>query len=340
MTDSDQPPTPDLLTDLLTEGNHEETVAGLYRLDTADVDARKRGLREIRPVAQERPSSFDGLAVPFETFLTDPDRAVRLTTAKLFVTLAASEPHVVLPVVDSLVERLADDEEFYYVRARCAETLGYVALESPEDVSDPELLADFRIGLSFDEPEVKEKLAKALAYVTLGDPSRLRHQVSSLAEQLDDERDLVRYHLCTALVVVGCEYPEKLSESAGDLRERLDDENPYVRGRAAEGLALVVRSGASVDPMPDLDRVETVAEEPPPFLTDRVGFLRGVLGDDEGSEETPAGFGTVESIRDGTDDVVEAITSPDDSECPHCGLDLSDGGPPMCPRCGAPHRVI
>lgn len=103
----------------------------------------------------------------------DEGRAIRLTTAKLFVALAQSEPPAVLPVVDMRADRLADDEEFYYVRARCAEALGYTAVDSPEEVTNPETLADLRIGLSFDESEVKEKLAKALAYVALGNPGRL-----------------------------------------------------------------------------------------------------------------------------------------------------------------------
>jgi hypothetical protein len=207
MSEPEQPPTPDCLTALLEEGEYRETVACLNRLGAADAETRKHALRAVRDIAEEPPYSFDGLASPLSTFLTDEDRAVRLTTAKLFVTLAQSEPAAVLPAFDALAERLADDEEFYYVRARSAEALGYVAVDSPEEVTDPETVADLRIGLEFDEPEVKEKLAKALAYVALGDPSRLRHQIDSLAEYLDDDTELVRYHLCTALVVVGCDYP-------------------------------------------------------------------------------------------------------------------------------------
>lgn len=337
MSEPDQPPTPDRLIDFLENGDNEEAMACLDRLEGADEGTRKRVLRAVRNVADERPAAVDGFASSLGTFLTDESRAVRLTTAKLFGTLAQSDPAIVLSEVDSLAERLADDEEFYYVRARCAEALGYMAVEAPEKVTDPETLADLRVGLSFDESEVKEKLAKALAYVALGDPSRLRYHVSSLAEHLDTERDLVRYHLCTALVVVGCEYPERLSEAADELRDRVDDENPYVRGRAVEGLALIVRSDASIEPVPALDEVGSVVEDPPVFLTDRVEFLRKELADDETSVETPAGLGTAESIRDETDDIVKAITSPDGSECPHCGLELSKDGPPMCPRCGAPH---
>jgi hypothetical protein len=99
------------------------------------------------------------------------------------------------------------------------------------------MLADLRIGLSFDEPEVKEKLSKTLEHVALGDPERLAHHVSTLAEHLDDEDELVRYHLCTALMIVGCESPETLTEVSNALDARLDDENVYVRGRAVEALA-------------------------------------------------------------------------------------------------------
>jgi HEAT repeat protein len=337
MTESDQPTAPDRLLELLDEADYAEAVAGLDRLAGADADVRKRALRAVRDVVEERPGAFETLGAPLSTFLTDEKRAVRLTTAKLFVTLARSNPEAVLPAVDALAARLADDEEFYYVRARCAEALGYAAVESPPAVTDPETLADLRIGLSFDEPEVKEKLAKALTYVAIGDPSRLRHQVASLAEHLDDENELVRYHLCTTLVVVGCAYPAKLVEAAEPLRERLADANPYVRGRAAEAFGLLAASEADVGTVPDLDGIEGEDEDPPTFVTDRVAFCRRRLGTDQ-SEETPDGVGTVESIRDGTDEVVEEMTTSGDGVCPNCGLGLPEGGPPMCPRCGTPRR--
>jgi HEAT repeat protein len=334
MTTPDQPPSPDHLIDLLDEGAHEETAACLDRLGTADTDARKRALRALRSVAAERPGALGELAAPLSAFLTDEARAVRLTTAKLFVTLAESEPAAVLPAVDVLAERLAADEEFYYVRARCAEALGYVAVEAPEAVTDPEKLADLRVGLEFDEPEVKEKLAKALACVALGDPSRLRHQVTSLAEHLDDGNELVRYHLCTALVTVGCDHPGRLADATDALRERLTDENPYVRGRAAEALGLAAESDAEIDAAPDIDVTDT-SDEAPSFLIDRTRYLRRRLdGTQPGAE--PAGVGTTASLRDGIEAVVEEMTSPDDGECPHCGLELPASSPPMCPRCGVP----
>ncbi|MBV0902924.1 HEAT repeat domain-containing protein [Haloarcula salina] len=335
MSEPEQPPTPDRLTALLEEGDHQETVACLDQVGAADAEARKRSLRAVRDIAEGPPRSFDGLAGPLSTFLTDEDRAVRLTTAKLFVTLAQSEPAAVLPAVDALADRLADDEEFYYVRARCAEALGYVAVDSPEDVTDPQTLADLRIGLEFDEPEVKEKFAKALAYVALGDPDRLRHQVDSLADHLDDDNELVRYHLCTALVVIGCEHPAEQADAEGMFRALLTDVNPYVQGRAAEALGLLAESTVAVEVGSVLDDIIAEDEETSSFLTDRVRFCRQHLAG-EPCESAPAEVGTIKSIQDGTDDVVEVMTSPDEGECPHCGLAFPDGAPPMCPRCGAP----
>lgn len=336
MTDDDQTPEPDFLRALLEDGEDDAIVSELERLGTADVDTRKDALRAARDVASEQPGRFDGVVTSFAAFLTDDDRAVRLTTAKLFAVLAEGQSEVALAAVDALAERVADDDEFYLVRARCAEALGYVARDVPEAVGDPEILADFRVGLSFERTEVREKLAKALADVALGDPSRLRHHVASLADHLDDDSELVRYHLCTALVVVGCERPERLSDAADALRELLHDESPQVRARAAEGLALLVRAGESVESVPDRSGIESATDDPPSFLTDRVDWLRAVCDPDEPTSP-PDSVGTVESIRAETADVVEAITSPDgDSECPHCGLDLPGGEPPLCPRCGAP----
>lgn len=335
MSDPDQPPAPDRLPHLLREGAREQSVACLDRLRTVDAEDRRHALRAARSLAEERPTVFEGLATPLSPFLTDEDRATRLTTAKLFAALAESEPVVVLPVVGDLAGRLADDDEFYYVRARCAEALGYVAVEAPDEATDPETLAELRIGLEFDEPEVREKLAKALACVALGDPGRLRHQVGSLAGHLGDDNELVRYHLCTALVVVGCEHPAKLANAEAALRERLTDESAYVRGRAAEALGVLAGSDVAVESVPGLDDVGVEDDGTRSFLADRVRFCRRRLSD-ERTEASPPEVGTVASVRNGTADAVEEIISPDDEECPHCGLALPTGGPPMCPRCGAP----
>jgi HEAT repeat protein len=323
MCEPDQSLTP-RLTNLLDKGDSEEVSACLDRLSGADTDTRKRAIQSVRDLAEERPTVCRGLATLLSTFLTDDDRAVRLTTAKLFVTLARSVPGAVVDAVDALAARLADDDEFYYVRARCAEALGYLALDHPDAVSDPELLAEFRVGLQFEEAEVKEKLAKALEYVALGDPGRLQHQVGRLADHLDDESELVRYHLTTVFIVVGCAHPDRLAEVRTQLEARLDDPNPYVRGRAAEAIGVAPDRGELAA---ELQRLRESDES---FVADRARFA--VSGDS--ADES---LGTREGVRETTERALEAITTPEtDGECRHCGCALPAGGPPTCPRCGAP----
>jgi HEAT repeat protein len=337
MDDSTHPPPSDRLVDLLEQNARKEAIERLDTVQRAPAEDRKATVRSLRRLAEDRAEVVGEICPALTSFLRDEERSVRLTTAKLFVALAEAVPDAVAPVVSPLADRLADEGEFYYVRARAAEALGYVALEHPEAVDDPAILADLRVGLAFDEPEVEEKLSKALEYVALGDPGRLRHQVGSLVGHLDDERELVRYHLSTALVAIGCEHPEKLSAVADALEERLGDESPYVRGRVAEALAVLAQSEAGLDPKPDLEGVDPEDAESPSFLTDCVSLLRRAMQEDDQSNEPTDGLGTIESIRGGTDDVVEKITTPDGGgECQRCGLALPEGGPPMCPRCGAP----
>ena len=198
-----------------------------------------------------------------------------------------------------------------------------------------QLLFDF--GLSFDEPEVKEKLAKALEYVALGDPGRLAHLVSNLTEHLDDDQELVRYHLCTALVLVGCDAPGTLAGARDALAARLTDENVYVRGRAAEALGLLTRSETTDSVRPESELV-TVADDEESFAAERARFALDAIGEGDASRDSADGIGTVESVRGMTQGIVEDITAPDaDNECPHCGLALPKSGPPMCPQCGAPY---
>src|SRR6056297_3700526 len=105
MTDPDRQPSPDRPSELLSEGSREEAIDALTRLEAADAEARKRAVRTLRDLAEKESSAFDGLATPLTTFLNDEERAIRLTTAKLFVALARSEPAVVRPVVDALAAR-------------------------------------------------------------------------------------------------------------------------------------------------------------------------------------------------------------------------------------------
>lgn len=338
MDDSTHPQV-DSVVDLLERNAQDEALAWLDQIETAPASDRKTVLRSLKAVAEDHPSVLDPVASALTRFLEDDERAVRLTTAKLFVALAESTPETVVPVVSSLADRLAAADEFYYVRARCAEALGYVALERPAAVASPEMLADFRLGLSFDEPEVREKLAKALECVASGDPSRLRHHVSTLADHLDDENELVRYRLATALVVIGCEHPGWLVDTANALAERLDDENPHVRGRAAEALGLLARVERDDVTLPESRLEELEADDDVErFVVKRVRFALESVGQSDTPGQVPNEIGSLTGVRNTTDEAVDAITSPDgDGECPHCGLELPEGAPPMCPRCGAPY---
>ena len=333
MDESTEPPPVDRVDELLAAGRLEEVRACLDHLETVASDDRKAVLRSLRDLAADRSAAFEGITPALVSFLDD-ERAVRLTAVKLLVAVAEDVPEVVRPVVDPLADRLADDEEFYFVRARSAEALGYVALADPEAVATPEVVAELRIGLEFDEPEVTAKLAKALAHVALADPRRLRHQVGKLAAHLDDEQAVVRYHLCTALVATGCEHPNALADGRDALVARLDDDNEYVRGRVAEALGLYAGTVAASD-LP-VDDVERLVDDESSFVSPRAAFALAAL--DSTDEAVPHGrIPEIESIRNATDRIADEITTPTtDGECPHCGLELPDGGPPVCPGCGAP----
>jgi HEAT repeat protein len=331
---SDSPPI-DHVIQLLERNEPEEARTCLEIIQTHPVEDRKSALRSLRAVTEDSRAIVEPLCPALTAFLEDEARAVRLSTAKLLVAIAEVDPASVEPVVEALASRLADDDEFYYVRARCAEALGYVALDYPEAVASPETLADLRIGLSFDESEVKEKLAKALEHVALGDPSRLRHQVPTLADHLDNENELVRYHLATALVVVGCEFPDCLDAATDALRTRLDDENEYVQGRAAEALGLLAGSATEFTMS---DEITDLVDVDSSFVAPRAQFAVSMMEAEQESPSPANDIGTIPSIRGTTDDIVTEITSPDTAgECPHCGLSVPDTGPPMCPRCGAPY---
>lgn len=325
MTDQSPP-----VVDLLERDEQEAATTRLEETLTKALDDRQSTMRALRTLATDRPEVVAPVCPTLERFLEDDDRSVRLSTAKLFAALADASPDTVVPQVPALADRLADESEFYYVRARSAEALGYVAVEHPDVVGTPETVADLRIGLSFDEQAVREKLAKALEHVALGDPSRLRHHVGDIVEHLDDDSELVRYHLCTTLVVVGCEHPETLEDARELLRERLADESDHVSGRAAEALGVFARAVET-----DGRLGEELQAEGDQFLTDRVAFALDACG-----ATTEGGFpetvGTLEGVAETTAPAVDAITSPD-GDCPQCGLELPENGPPMCPRCGAPY---
>lgn len=326
--------TPDTdIATMLEHGRKDDVLTALEQLSAADAADQQACLRSLKAVADDHPELFDGVLSTLTCFLEDNERPTRLTAAKLFVAVSDGAPDSVVPVVPMLAERLADESEFYYVRARCAEALGYVAIDHPDAVATPAVVADLCIGLEFDEPEVREKLAKALAHVALGDPARLRHQVDSLADHLRADSELVRYYLSTAIVVTGCACPERLTDAREALKSRLEDKNPYVCGRAAEALGLLAGTGAGESfPRAQLEAL-TADDE---FVAKRAQFaLTQYHGEELGNEST--GIASTDAIRTRTTDIVEEIRTPEsDGACPHCGLSLPESGPPLCPGCGTP----
>lgn len=331
---------PDRLDALLAAEAHEAAVECLDGLQDGAVEERKAAIRSLRDLADDGETVPGPLVEPLAGYLTDDDRAVRLSTAKLFVSLARNESDSVLPATTTLGARLADESEFYFVRARAAEALGYVAVDHPDAVASPDVLADLTVGLSFDELEVRVELAKALEHVALGDPTRLDHRVGTLAEHLDDDEALVRYHLASALVVVGCAVPGSLDAGREQLVARLDDENRFVRGRAAEALGLRSSADAAAgtdDGVPTAD-LEALLDDDP-FVAERAHFaIPGENGDGDVAGPDGDGIGTIDGVAAETADVAAEIAAPEtDGECPHCGLELSETGPRFCPQCGAPY---
>ncbi|GAB3689068.1 hypothetical protein GCM10028857_23990 [Salinarchaeum chitinilyticum] len=356
MDDAPTAPTATRLLDLdepeAAERSIEDAIA---ELESAPADDRKATIRSLRDRIEADPDRLERardeveeLLAALVTFLTDEERAVRLTTAKLFVAVARPLPEAVEPTVPALGERLADDEEFYFVRARAAEALGYVALASPDVVASPDTLADLTVGLAFDEPAVKTKLAKALEHVALGDPARLAHHAETIAEHVDDEDELVRYHCSTALAAIASERPDAVVPVSDELAERVavesqdGEDGAFVLGRLCETLGILARS-AAVDVPETICREfdepgEPSAVERPdePFAVDRIEFARSAASPHDRTDvDLPATIGTVEGIEATTDDAVEAMTAPDDA-CPDCGIARPPQGPPVCPGCGAP----
>lgn len=157
---------------------------------------------------------------------------------------------------------------------------------------------------------MKEKLAKALEFVAESNLERLRHHVSTLAEHLDDDNDLVRYHLVTALTAIGCADPERLVPVSTDLENRVGDENEYVHGRAVEALGVLLQEVLLCDEFILGDLSEGLGSEASDFLLDRVTFTtsKGELTDESKGMMTQ--LGQLMGFEKTTTDVANTIVSP------------------------------
>lgn len=321
----------------LEAGAHDEAATILRQSRAGPPEERASYLRSVRSLAEDDPGAVAPVVPDVAPCLSDDRRPVRLATAKALVSVARHHPDAVEPVVDELSARLADAEEFYFVRARAAEALGFVALAAPGSVATPEVVAELRIGLSRDQPELRRKLAKALALVALGDPGRLRHHVEPLTDHLDDV-DLVRYHLATAVAAIGCDRPSAVVAEADRLGPLLADDCAQVRGRVAEAFGIVARAAEPPEPVAQI-RLDALVDDPDPFVARRGRFLARGLGEEAvGRSEPPSEpVGTVPAIRETAVEAATAIEAPDgDSTCRACGRTLPANGPPLCPDCGAP----
>jgi HEAT repeat protein len=287
------------------------------RLRAADSTVRKDCADSLRSTKRV---DFAAASPAIEALLAAEDRAVRLTATKAIAESAPARPEAVAALAPSLRERLDDD--FYFVRGRAAEALGYVALADPEAIDTTTVLARLLNALSLDRAETRHHVAGALARIALADPRAVRVLTGDIADHLTDDEELVRYHLTTALVAVAAEYPGHCESVTSDIAERLDDDCPQVRGRAAEALGLV---GAGEEYAEALE----FCSDNDSFVAERVRFALGKAG-------SPDNIGNLEAIAEATTDIVESITAPDGEGCPHCGETLADGPAPFCPACGAP----
>jgi len=258
-----------------------------------------------------------------ETLLSDPERSVRLTAVKAVVDIASESPGEVRPLAERLDDLLYD--EFYFVRGRSAEAVGYLVHEYPGAEGVPPTVAVTLFdALSLDEPEVRRKVAKAISMVACSRPEDVLPNAEEVLDHADDSDPVVRYHLLTTLVALALRSPSEMEPHASDVEPFLEDENPYVRGRAVEFLGLV---GSGVPD--DLEsRDEHRTDEAKKFERLRVEWA---LDGDEDDEDV------VESLHAETDEKVRGVEreASDTTLCPNCGEPVPDT--PTCPRCGAPH---
>jgi hypothetical protein len=261
-----------------------------------DGDERHDLAREFRERAETDPAAVADALPGLVPLLGDDRDPVRLLAAKTYLGVAEADPGAVPtgPLEDAL------DDEFYYVRARAVQALGRVARARGE--VDPALLARLLNGLDFEREESRERYAGALADCALADAAALRTLVPDIADALDDDSAVVRYHLTTALAAVARLEPDRVAGVADALEPLLGDAEPYVAGRAAEvlGYAGVAVDGDAVAVAED-DADGDADDEALAFRDERVAVA---TGDTEG-RDLPA-------VAEGHDAAAAAVATPDD----------------------------
>lgn len=273
-----------------------------------DGDARHDIARALRDHAESDPAAVADALSGLVPLLDDERDSVRLLAAKTSLAVAETDPEAVPtePLADAL------DDEFYYVRGRAVQTLGRVARHRGE--TDPSLLARLLNGLDFEREESRERYAGALADCALADAAALRTLVPEIADALDDDSAVVRYHLTTTLAAVARVEPDRVADAADALRERLDDEEPYVVGRAAAALG---HADVAVDGGAILTLDEGADEEALAFREARVAFATGA------ADAPPA---PTAAAHDDAVDAVAATDGPIDPALPP-GHPDGPGGP-------------
>jgi hypothetical protein len=278
-----------------------------------DGDARHELATALRDRAESDPAAVAEGVAGLAPLLDDDRDSTRLLAAKTYVAVAEHEPDAV--PTEPLEAAL--DDEFYYVRGRAVQALGRVA--RARGAADPSLLARLLNGLELERKESRERYAGALADCALADAAALRTLVPDIAEALDDESAVVRYHLTTALAAVARLEPDRVAGVADALEPLLGDAEPYVAGRAGEALGY---AGVAVDGdvVADSDTVGA-ADEALAFRDERVAVT---AGDDRATELPP--------VAAGHDDAAEAVAAPDERGDPalppgHPGHPAGPGGP-------------
>ncbi|MCL7416767.1 MAG: hypothetical protein M8354_02860 [Halalkalicoccus sp.] len=117
---------------------------------------------------------------------------------------------------------------------------------------------------------------------------------------------------------------------------RIADERPAALAPLVPGLVPFLADERRAIRLSAAKLFVAVAAAAPESVHEAIPALAAV-GGDATAAGPKEGIGSLAAIRVRTDEVEAGIAGPE-AGCPRCGLALPDGGPPTCPRCGAPYR--